>query len=226
LSSGANLQGGSSAEPVRGSLVGAVAFLVCAVAGYAVGKQRGRAASGLVLGLVLGPIGVGVMACLGATSATAPATSGTAASGQRCFYVVEAILGLPVFLTVLTVIAIHATPDRSARPVGVGAVVVALLLVGFGLRANYVAVVGLDGSLTFKSLVSSTVTSVLDVRRLTVRAAGGRGGGGMWSFDYGGGTAKLNGSAGRALARYLVNQNPSISHPPRLAGQWGSSLRA
>jgi hypothetical protein len=135
----------------------------------------------------------------------------TVARGQRSFYAVESIAGYPLFITVFTLIACNAIPDSSGRPIGIAAGVFVLFLVRSALCANYVALVGADGSVTFKALTRSTTTTLLAIHRLSARS-GGRGGA-MYFFYFTGGSASLNGLAGRRLGRYIISQNPSVSYP-------------
>ena len=85
------------------------------------------------------------------------------------------------------------------------------LILGIGLygllRAPYVAVVSSDGTLTFKSLTSSTTTNVANIQR--VRLARGRGGT-TWVFYFDGAQKSLGHFGGRSLARYLSDRNPAI----------------
>ena len=142
------------------------------------------------------------------------------AQDRRSFVAVEAIVGYPLFLIVFIFVAVNALQTSSGRIVGVVAALGALVLLRSVPTANYVATVNADGSVTFRALARSTTTTVHDIYRM--RARTGYRGATMWSFYFTGGSASLNGLAGRALARYVIERNPGVDCPSR----WRSSLPA
>ena len=138
----------------------------------------------------------------------------SASPAPRSFYVIETIAGYPIFLLVLSDVAIHAIPDHAGRPIGIAAVAFLAVLTWSTLRTNLKATLGADGSLTFKGLTGSTGTDVNQIQSMTVRNNGARGGA-TYFFNFPGGRAGLNGMAGRALAREVLARNPSVDCPPR-----------
>jgi hypothetical protein len=95
--------------------------------------------------------------------------------GERRFYAVATIVAVPAFVVVCALIARYATPDPRARPIGIGALIFGVLMLLWGLITPYAAIVGPDGSLTFKALTRSVRTNVSRISRITLRT-GGRGG--------------------------------------------------
>jgi hypothetical protein len=127
------------------------------------------------------------------------------------FYSVTTIIVPPVFMAFLTLIAISSIPHRAGRPIGIGAAVLAVLFAVWFLRRPYVAIARSDGSLTFKTLTGSKVTTVSSVSRIGL-STGARGGS-SWIFHFDGDRAVLGDIGGKALERYVVERNPAVEHP-------------
>ena len=142
--------------------------------------------------------------------------------GERRFYAIVTMVAVSVFLLLFTVIATSAIPNRNGRPVGIAALVVGVLMTLWSLRAPYVAIVKPDGTLTFRSLTGSVTTAVQRVSQVRALASGR---GQSWVFYFDGGKARLTDVSGRALARYLISQNPSINCQPRQLRLLGNSGR-
>jgi len=143
------------------------------------------------------------------TSFAAPTYHSAAVMAQR-FYAITTIVGAPIFMFVFAVIAVAALSSHSGRPVGIGAAVLTLLFGVVFSRMPYVAIVGADGSLTFKALLRAKVTTISRVSRIWW-SQGARGG--SWMFDFDGTSSQLGALGGSALARYLIAQNPGIDYP-------------
>jgi hypothetical protein len=131
--------------------------------------------------------------------------------GTTRFYAVASIVAVPVFVVIFAMIARFALPDPSGRPVGIGAAVLALLLAVLFLRTPYVAIVSPDGSLTFKALTRTSETSISRISRIGL-STGARGAS-SWIFQFDGSTARLGDIGGRALARYVIDRNPTVEYP-------------
>jgi hypothetical protein len=131
----------------------------------------------------------------------------------RRFYYVEMFVVLPVFVVVGGAVCSATLSSASARPVGIIAATFVLVLLFLSTRANFVASVYTDGTLTFRSLTRSVSTNLQNVTRISVRS-GGRGTV-SYLFYFGGESAALGGWNGKALARYVVGVNPAVDIPRR-----------
>jgi hypothetical protein len=87
-----------------------------------------------------------------------------------------------------------------------------LVLAVSGLRTPYVAIARPDRSLTFRAVTGSVTTSISRISRITL-STGARGGE-SWFFYFDGTRAKLADLGGRALARYVIDNNPAVEYPP------------
>jgi len=130
----------------------------------------------------------------------------------RRFYAITTIVAAPIFILVLTVIALAAIPTRGGRTVGIiAAIGAALFLVTF-IRRPFVATARPDGSIMFRALLGSTQTTVSRISRIWIRSSG-RGYSVVFEFD--GTRALLADLGGSALARYVVERNPRVDAPAR-----------
>lgn len=142
----------------------------------------------------------------------APSQNEFGSGPPRRFYAITTIVGAPIFICVLTVIALAAIPTRSGRTVGIIAAIVAALLVVIFIRRPFVATARPDGSITFRALLGSRQTTVSRISRIWIRTSG-RGYSVVFEFD--GTRALLADLGGSALARYVVERNPRVDAPAR-----------
>jgi hypothetical protein len=129
------------------------------------------------------------------------------------FYSVTTIIVPPVFVGFFALIAVSAIPDHAGRPIGIGAAVLAVLFSLIFSRKPYVAIVRYDGTLMFKALVGSKETAISRVTRIALRT--GSRGASAWIFQFDGTTALLGDIGGKALARYVIERNPTVEYPVR-----------
>jgi len=128
------------------------------------------------------------------------------------FYAVATIIVPPVFVVVFGLVGISALAHPGPRVIGIFLTAIAVLAAYFGLRTPYVAVAGQDGSIVFKALLRSKETSISRVSRIWLRT-GNRSA--TWIFDFDGMSAALGDPGGKALARYVIDRNPSVDYPQR-----------
>jgi hypothetical protein len=120
------------------------------------------------------------------------------------------LVGAPFFLYVWGVFAFGALTHGAMLPGIPMSVVWVGVAVGV-LVMPYGAVLGADGSLTFKAVTRRITTHAEDVYRIGI-SSGYRGAGG-YVFYFDDRRAALGAFGGRVLARYLLEQNPAIDAP-------------
>ena len=119
----------------------------------------------------------------------------------------------PMFLTVWGAIAVLA-PTNGGTSAGTFMGLFWLAIAAALVWQPYVAILGSDGSLTFRSLTRKVVTSAEAVYRISGHAGASPGGAYIFHFD--GRRATLQPFGGRTLARCLVERDPTIQAPQRL----------
>jgi hypothetical protein len=142
----------------------------------------------------------------------APAPPDLGSWPPRQFYAFTTIVGAPIFIGALTVIALAALPTRGGRPVGIFAAIGAALFMVIFIGRPFVATARPDGSIRFRSLIGSKETMVWRISRIWIRSSG-RGYSVVFEFD--GTQALLADLGGSALARYVVECNPRVDAPAR-----------
>jgi hypothetical protein len=124
---------------------------------------------------------------------------------------VATIIAPPILVGGFGLFGLAALSDPKGRPIGIVLTAVAVLVALLASRTPYVAIVRPDGSLTFKALIGSKETSVSRVSRM--RLSTGARGASSWIFQFDGTSARLGDIGGKALARYVIDHNPSVEYP-------------
>lgn len=126
---------------------------------------------------------------------------------ERRFWAELTILAAPIFLSMTGVGAVLVLTHGETL-LGTFVAIIWLVAAAATLREPYVAILGPDGSLTFKALTLTITTTAESVHRVRMR---GRSAG--FAFDFDNRRAVLGEVGGRELARYLLERNPTIQVP-------------
>lgn len=126
--------------------------------------------------------------------------------GAQRFAAQTTIVGAPIWVAVFAFLGLITMSHGYLLP-GLGGLAIAVVSGVSCLSVPYVAVVRLDGSLTFKAAGRSITTTTDAVYRIRVRR-GGKSKATVFYFD--GGSAALGELGGTELARWLRVVNPSI----------------
>jgi hypothetical protein len=126
------------------------------------------------------------------------------------FYAMATIIGPPILVVGFGIVGLSALSDPSGRLIGIACTAIAVFAALSALRTPYVAIVGPDGSLTFRTLTGSKETGISRVSRVGRRV---RGRASTWVFEFDGTSASLSDVGGRALAHYVIERNPSVDYP-------------
>jgi hypothetical protein len=125
---------------------------------------------------------------------------------------VATIIGAPILVGVFGLLGLSALTAPTGRSAGIVLTTIAVVIGLFTSRTPYMATAGPDGSLAFKALLGSKETNVSRISRIYLHS-GGRAS--SWVFQFDGTAAKLGDIGGKALARYVIERNPSVDYPRR-----------
>lgn len=145
-----------------------------------------------------------------------PGLRSAVVAAPRRFYAFTTLIVPPIFVFVCVLVAVAELPSHAGRVAGILAAVLAVLLLILFLRRPYVAEASPDGSIVFRAIAGSKVTTVSRITRIGL-TTGGRAGS-SWVFHFDDTKAVMGDIGGKGLARYVIECNPDVPHPRPLFG--------